>query len=131
QGDADAPPDLLRVVVGDRVAVLDASHAGDGAGGEEQTLRQRRLPGAAMADQDDVADGLRLVDVHRSLSCESISAECAGRIPWRSRCLPRGSGSPFPDRRFYRNRRGPSGPGGGTRSGWYARPHARLAGEAR
>src|SRR5207244_3934171 len=60
-------PDLLRVVVGNGVSVLDVPHPIGGAGCEQQSLGQRGLTGATMPDQHDVPDLGWLVDVHRSL----------------------------------------------------------------
>ena len=47
---------LLGIEVADGRAVLDPAQAGDRAGDEEQRLGQRRLPGAAVPDEGDVAD---------------------------------------------------------------------------
>ena len=55
----DAAAGLFGVEVGDGVAVLDLPEPGDRARHEEQRLGERGLPGAAVADQRDVADLLR------------------------------------------------------------------------
>ena len=47
---------LFGIEVGDRRAVFDPAHAGDGAGAEQQRLGQGGLPGSAVAHEGDVAD---------------------------------------------------------------------------
>jgi hypothetical protein len=59
--DRDLAALLVGIVVRDRVPVFDRPHPSDPAGGEEHRLQQRRLPGPAVADQQDVADVLRVV----------------------------------------------------------------------
>ena len=56
QRQRDAPLDLLGVEVGGGRAVLDPALAVDGPGAVQQRLGQRGLPGAAVADEGDVAD---------------------------------------------------------------------------
>src|SRR5205085_2557893 len=52
----DGPPLLLRVEIRNGRAVFDAPDARDRAGTEQQRLRERRLAGAAVAQECDVAD---------------------------------------------------------------------------
>ena len=49
------------VEVADRRAVLDPAGPVDRPGRDEQGLDQRRLAGAGVADQHDVADGCRIL----------------------------------------------------------------------
>ena len=60
----DAPALLLGVVVADRGAVLDPPEPVDGAGAVQERLGQRRLAGAAVADQGHVADLLGRKELH-------------------------------------------------------------------
>jgi hypothetical protein len=66
QRDADALADLLGVVVGDGVAVLDLAHPRDAAGREQHRFEERGLPRPAVAEEQDVADVGRFVGLHRS-----------------------------------------------------------------
>ncbi len=54
--DRDVAPLLLGVEVAHRGAVLDPAQAHDRPGVEEQGLGQRRLAGATVADESDIAD---------------------------------------------------------------------------
>ena len=65
--DGDALALLVGIVVGDGVAVLHGTHARDRAGRVEHGFEQRGLAGAAVADQQDVADVLRVVGLQREL----------------------------------------------------------------
>ena len=65
--DRDALALLVRIVIGDRVAVLDGAHARDGAGCVQHGLQEGGLAGAAVADQQDVTDVLRVVGLQHAL----------------------------------------------------------------
>ena len=78
--DADAPADLLGIVVGDGVAVLDPAHSGERPGREQHGLEERGLAGAAVADQQHVADVAGLVDVHPVLSLPAWNGDSSRRV---------------------------------------------------
>ena len=63
----DALALFVGIVVGHGVAVLDRAHPGDRTGREEHGLEQRGLARAAVADQQDVADVLRVVGLQHGL----------------------------------------------------------------
>ena len=56
---AAASLDLLRLIVGSGVAILDPAHAGCGAGGKEQGLRERGLAGTTVREEYDVSQLIR------------------------------------------------------------------------
>ena len=60
----DPAPLLLGVEVADGRAVLDLAQAGDRPGGEQERLGERRLAGAAVAHEGDVADVGRRERLH-------------------------------------------------------------------
>lgn len=64
RADGDFSLDLLRVVVGNGVAVLDTTLAVDRSGSEQQCLHQRGFSFAAMSHEGDVADVLGLIACH-------------------------------------------------------------------
>ena len=67
QRDGDPLALFVGVVVGDRGAVFDGSHPGDGPRREQHGFEQRGLAGPSVTDQQDVADVLRVVGLQRAL----------------------------------------------------------------
>ena len=69
KGERDRDPlgNLVGIEVADGVAVLDAAHAIDGAGGEQECFGERRFPGTAVADEHDVADPVGGIGLHRPI----------------------------------------------------------------
>jgi hypothetical protein len=60
----DLSVDFLVVEVGGRRAVVNATQAVDRSRDEQQRGHERRLPAVAMADESDVSDIRRVVDLH-------------------------------------------------------------------
>ena len=65
EAEAEAPLPLILVVIAQRVLLLHGAKAGDCASLERCSFGQRGLPDAPVAQEDDVADIARAVDIHR------------------------------------------------------------------
>ena len=87
----DPAPLLLGVEVADRRAVLDLAQAGDRPGGEQEGLGQRRLAGATVAHEGDVADVGRRERLH---PVPPGSRRAVWRLYERRRCYHQWAGSP-------------------------------------
>ena len=90
---------LVGVVVGDGVAVLDGAHPGDRAGGEEHRLEERGLPRPTVADQQHVADVLRVVGLQRGSSLAGSRSRHPTELARRHRKRLSCSSSGAPGRR--------------------------------